>query len=187
MNAWAAFDEVPNTALADFAMEKNDKSYPMKPQKILWDVREALGPDDILLSDVGAHKMWISRYYQCYTANTCLISNGFCSMGFALPGAIGAAIACPDSNVLAINGDAGFMMNVQDLETAVHRSAIFAADQKQLAEAKAFIAEQQNGGRFSGLAIATTVETAGPFFEAEARHQDYHAKHGGSCSIGSGE
>ena len=64
---------------------------------------------------------------------------------------------------------------------------IFAADQKQLAEAKAFIAELQNGGRFSGRAIATTVESAGPFFEAEAYHQDYHAKHGGSCSIGSGE
>jgi acetolactate synthase-1/2/3 large subunit len=113
------WQKLRSTILADFAMEKNDKSYPMKPQKILWDVREALGPDDILLSDVGAHKMWISRYYQCYSANTCLISNGFCSMGFALPGAIGAAIACPDSKVLAINGDAGFMMNVQDLETAV--------------------------------------------------------------------
>ena len=58
----------------------------MKPQKILWDVRRHLGPDDIVLSDVvGAHKMWIARYYQCETANTCLISNGFCSMGFAPP------------------------------------------------------------------------------------------------------
>ena len=48
-----------------------------------------------MLSDVGAHKMWIARYYQCETANTCLISNGFCSMGFALPGAMGAKLAIP--------------------------------------------------------------------------------------------
>jgi acetolactate synthase I/II/III large subunit len=107
--------------LDDFAMEKDDQSFPMKPQKVLWDVREALGPDDILLSDVGAHKMWISRYYQCDTANTCLISNGFCSMGFALPGGMGAKIAEPDRKVLAICGDAGFLMNVQDLETMVRR------------------------------------------------------------------
>ncbi len=103
----------------DFAMEKDDQSFPVKPQKILWDVRQFLGPDDILLSDVGAHKMWIARYYQCHEANTCLISNGFCSMGFALPGAMGAKIAYPDRKVLAICGDAGFLMNVQDLETLV--------------------------------------------------------------------
>ena len=107
--------------LDDFAMEENDETFPMKPQKVLWDVREALGPDDILLSDVGAHKMWISRYYQCDTANTCMISNGFCSMGFALPGGMGAKIALPDRKVLAICGDAGFLMNVQDLETMVRR------------------------------------------------------------------
>ena len=63
--------------------------------------------------------MWIARYYQCDEPNTCLISNGFCTMGFALPGAIGAKYARPDSKVLAICGDAGFLMNVQDLETAV--------------------------------------------------------------------
>ncbi|WJW76832.1 acetolactate synthase large subunit [Thiohalobacter sp. IOR34] len=107
------------TILDDFAMDKDDGSFPMKPQKILWDVREFLGPEDYLLSDVGAHKMWISRYYQCQTPNTCLISNGFCSMGFALPGAIGAKMASPERRVLAICGDGGFLMNVQDLETAV--------------------------------------------------------------------
>jgi len=105
--------------LDEFAAEKGDKGFPVKPQRILWDVRQALGPNDILLSDVGAHKMWISRYYQCEEPNTCLISNGFCSMGFALPGAIGAKIAFPERKVLAICGDAGFLMNVQDLETAV--------------------------------------------------------------------
>jgi len=115
---WA---KLRQTILDDFAMEKDDTSFPMKPQKILWDVREFLDPPDILLSDVGAHKMWISRYYQCDEPNTCLISNGFCTMGFAFPGSIGAKIAHPDRKVLSISGDAGFLMNVQDLETAVRR------------------------------------------------------------------
>lgn len=104
---------------ADLNAEAADTSFPMKPQRILTDLRKALGPDDILLSDVGAHKMWVARYYQCYQPNTCLISNGFCSMGFALPGAIGAKMAFPERRVAAVCGDAGFLMNVQDLETAV--------------------------------------------------------------------
>ncbi len=103
----------------DLGAEAGDRSFPMKPQRILSDLRAALGPDNILLSDVGAHKMWVARYYQCYEPNTCLISNGFCSMGFALPGAIGAKIAHPGRRVAAVCGDAGFLMNVQDLETAV--------------------------------------------------------------------
>ena len=101
----------------DLAAERDDTSFPMKPQKILWDVRQSLDKDGILLSDVGAHKMWIARYFQTEVPNTCLISNGFCSMGFALPGAMGAKIAQPDRKVMAICGDAGFLMNVQDLET----------------------------------------------------------------------
>jgi acetolactate synthase-1/2/3 large subunit len=90
----------------------------IRPQKVLWDVREAMGAHDILLSDVGAHKMWIARYYQCHEPNTCLIPNGFCSMGFALPGVIAANLVHPDRKVLAICGDAGFLMNVQEMETA---------------------------------------------------------------------
>ncbi len=105
--------------LAEFAAHKDDDTEGLiRPQKVLWDVREALGPNDILLSDVGAHKMWVARYYQCDEPNTCLISNGFCSMGFALPGAIGATFARPNSKVLAICGDGGFLMNVQEMETA---------------------------------------------------------------------
>jgi acetolactate synthase-1/2/3 large subunit len=107
------------TILDDLSAEKDDDGFPMKPQKIIWDVREFMDPEDIVLSDVGAHKMWIARYYQCDRPNTCLISNGFCSMGFALPGSMGAKIAQPDRRVLSINGDAGFLMNVQELETAV--------------------------------------------------------------------
>ena len=90
----------------------------LKPQKILWDVRQVMGPHDILLSDVGAHKMWIARHYHCHEPNTCLIPNGFCSMGFALPGAISASMIYPEKRILAICGDAGFLMNVQEMETA---------------------------------------------------------------------
>ena len=107
------------TILGDLEMEREDLSFPMKPQKVLYDTRQVMGPEDILLSDVGAHKMWVARYYQCDTPNTCLISNGFCSMGFAFPGSIGAKFAFPGRRVLSINGDAGFFMNAQDIETAV--------------------------------------------------------------------
>lgn len=104
---------------ADFAEHKDDRTEgTIRPQKALWDAREVMGPHDILLSDVGAHKMWIARHYQCHEPNTCLIPNGFCSMGFALPGAIAANLVFPERRVLAIAGDAGFLMNVQEMETA---------------------------------------------------------------------
>ncbi len=103
----------------ELAKHKNDTTEGLiRPQKVLWDVRQAMGAHDILLSDVGAHKMWIARHFQCHEPNTCLIPNGFCSMGFALPGAIAAALVHPDRNIVAICGDAGFMMNVQEMETA---------------------------------------------------------------------
>jgi acetolactate synthase-1/2/3 large subunit len=98
--------------------DDDDTKGPMRPQKILADVRAALGPKDVLLSDVGAHKMWIARHYQCYEPNTCLIPNGFASMGFALPGTISAALIDSERKVMAIAGDGGFLMNVQEMETA---------------------------------------------------------------------
>ena len=104
---------------ADLEEHKDDDTEGViKPQKALWDVRQVLGPHDILLSDVGAHKMWVARHYHCHEPNTCLIPNGFCSMGFALPGAIGAQLVYPDRRVLAVCGDGGFLMNVQEMETA---------------------------------------------------------------------
>lgn len=96
----------------------DDQKGLIRPQKAIWDSRAVLGPNDILLSDVGAHKMWIARHYHCHEPNTCLIPNGFCSMGFALPGAIAAALVHPDRRILGISGDAGFLMNVQEMETA---------------------------------------------------------------------
>jgi acetolactate synthase-1/2/3 large subunit len=111
--------QVRSAMLRDFSEHENDDTEgSVRPQKVLWDVRKALGPHDILLSDVGAHKMWIARYYHCHEPNTCLIPNGFCSMGFALPGAIAAHLVHPELNILAICGDGGFLMNCQEMETA---------------------------------------------------------------------
>ncbi len=97
---------------------KDDTSDLVKPQKALWDARTVMGAEDILLSDVGAHKMWVARHYHCHEPNTCLIPNGFCSMGFALPGAVAASLVYPHKKILVVCGDAGFLMNVQEMETA---------------------------------------------------------------------
>lgn len=97
-----------------------DMSFPVKPQKALIDCRKVMGENDIVISDVGANKVWIARHYNCYKPNTCLISNGFATMGIAVPGAIAAKLVHPDKKILAITGDAGFMMNCQEFETA-HR------------------------------------------------------------------
>ena len=97
----------------------------MKPQRILIDVRKAMRPGDILLSDVGAHKMWIARHYNCYRPKTCLVSNGFATMGFSLPGALAAKLVHPDKRVLVVTGDGGFLMNSQELETAVREHLPF--------------------------------------------------------------
>jgi acetolactate synthase-1/2/3 large subunit len=96
----------------------DDTAGSIRPQKALWDVYQAMGPEDILLSDVGAHKMWVARYFHAHEPNTVLIPNGFCSMGFALPGAIAADLVHPGRRILAICGDGGFLMNVQEMETA---------------------------------------------------------------------
>ncbi|MBO1923836.1 acetolactate synthase large subunit [Thiomicrorhabdus sp. 6S3-12] len=96
-----------------------DESFPIKPQKILHELRQALDAEDIVISDVGAHKMWVARMYQTQAPNTCIISNGFASMGIALPGAIAAKLAKPEQIAVAVTGDAGFLMNIQEIETAV--------------------------------------------------------------------
>jgi acetolactate synthase-1/2/3 large subunit len=78
-----------------------------------------MGPEDIVISDVGAHKMWIARHYHGDRPNTCIISNGFAAMGIAMPGAVAAKLVYPDRKVVAVTGDGGFMMNCQELETAL--------------------------------------------------------------------
>ena len=113
------------TMVAEHEAMAADDSCPMKPARILADVRKVMGRDDIVVSDVGAHKMWIARHYDCYEPNTCLISNGFASMGFSIPGAFAAKLLYPEKKVLAVCGDGGFMMNSQELETAVREHVPF--------------------------------------------------------------
>ena len=111
--------KVRQRMLEDFRRHADDDTEgTIRPQKVLWEVRQALGPHDILLSGVGAHKMWIGRHYHCHEPNTCLIPNGFCSMGMPLPGAIAAHLIYPDRKIFGIAGDGDFMMNVQEMETA---------------------------------------------------------------------
>lgn len=98
---------------------KNDISYPIKPEKLVLDVRDALDDSDLVISDVGVHKLWIAKIYNAYTPNTCIVPNGFCSMGFALPAAIAAQLVDPSHKIVAMCGDGGFLMNVQEIETAV--------------------------------------------------------------------
>lgn len=104
---------------ADYETYANDTGFPIKPQKLIYDLRQVMGPEDIAISDVGAHKMWMARHYHSDCPNTCIISNGFAAMGIAIPGAIAAKLVHPDKRVVAVTGDGGFMMNCQELETAL--------------------------------------------------------------------
>ncbi len=97
----------------------DDRGFPLKPQRICWDLRQVLDRNDIVVSDVGAHKLWLARMYVAEAPNTCIISNGFASMGIGLPGAIAAKLVHPERNVVTVSGDAGFMMNCQEIETAL--------------------------------------------------------------------
>ena len=95
-----------------------DIPVPLPPYAVIADLRDALGPDDIVVSDVGAHKVWLARLFPTERPNTVVISNGLASMGIALPGAIAAKLVRPERKVVAFCGDGGFLMNVQELETA---------------------------------------------------------------------
>jgi acetolactate synthase-1/2/3 large subunit len=104
--------------LSDLGACVNDQAFPIKPQRAIYELRRALDPEDIVVSDVGAHKVWVARLYQAYEPNTVIISNGFAAMGIAVPGAIGVKLVHPDRKVVALCGDGGFLMNSQELETA---------------------------------------------------------------------
>jgi acetolactate synthase-1/2/3 large subunit len=110
--------DLRTSLLDDLAVCVTDAAYPIKPQRAIYDLRRALGPEDIVVSDVGAHKIWIARLYQAYEPNTVVISNGLAAMGISLPGAIAAKLVYPERKVVALCGDGGFLMNSQELETA---------------------------------------------------------------------
>jgi len=116
-------DPTPYRTLRRFILDQleegaADDTFPLKPQRILRDLRAQMARDDILISDVGTHKLWIARTYPAYEPNTVLISNGFAAMGFALPAAVSAKLVHPERKVVAVSGDGGFLMNCQELETA---------------------------------------------------------------------
>jgi len=113
------FESLQDTLSDVMEEHSHDESFPIKPQKILWDLRQAMNAEDILISDVGAHKMWVARMFQAEQANTCIVSNGFASMGIGVPGAVAAKLVHPERNIVTVTGDAGFLMNSQEIETAM--------------------------------------------------------------------
>jgi acetolactate synthase I/II/III large subunit len=126
--------EVPHSAqpsrlneiiLGRFEAARDDEHFPMQPPRALWEIRQALGREDILISDVGLHKLWIARMFPAHEPNTVMIANGLAGMGFAIPCAIGAKLVHPDRKVVTVNGDGGFLMNCQELETATRLGTSF--------------------------------------------------------------
>jgi acetolactate synthase-1/2/3 large subunit len=114
--------DVVGAALRD---GRDDGRFPMCPPRVLWEIREVLGRNDILVSDVGLHKLWIGRMFPAHEPGTVLIANGLAGMGFALPTAIAAKLVHPDRRIVAVHGDGGFLMNAQELETAMRLRTAF--------------------------------------------------------------
>ncbi|MCZ7534884.1 MAG: acetolactate synthase large subunit [Acidimicrobiia bacterium] len=107
-----------DVVLRRFEQAADDASFPMQPPRVLFEIRQALGPRDVLVSDVGLHKLWIGRMFPAHEPNTVLIANGLAGMGFAVPAAIATKLVQPERRVVAVSGDGGFLMNCQELETA---------------------------------------------------------------------
>jgi acetolactate synthase I/II/III large subunit len=120
-HAYEAEPEVPGCGLLaeEFARGQQDSRFPLAPARVVADTRAALGRSDVVLVDTGAAKMWMARLYPTYERNTCLVSNGLSTMAFALPGALGVKLARPEAKVLAVVGDGAFLMNSQEIETAL--------------------------------------------------------------------
>ena len=117
-SAWAS--EARATVTRGFDAElAGPASWPPRPQHLMRELRAALAPDDLVVCDVGAHKLWMARMFPCDVPNSCIISNGFATMGIAVPGAVAAKLLYPARRVLAVTGDGGFLMNSQELETAM--------------------------------------------------------------------
>jgi len=114
-----------DVVLGRFEAAKDDDHFPVQPPRALYEIRQALGREDILISDVGLHKLWIGRMFPAYEPNTVLIANGLAGMGFAVPAAIAAKLVHPERKVVAVNGDGGFLMNCQELETATRLQTAF--------------------------------------------------------------
>ena len=112
------YQNIRTAILNDMASYSLAEQAPFAIPSFLPLIRESMRPEDILISDVGSHKIWIARNYPTYEPHTCIISNGLASMGISLPGALAAKLAFPDKRIVSISGDGGFMMNSQEIETA---------------------------------------------------------------------
>jgi acetolactate synthase-1/2/3 large subunit len=122
--AW--FDGLHRRDVLDMlAHYRGDTSFPMKPQRVVAELREALGDTDIVISDVGAHKLWLATLFPAACVNSLIIANGLASMGIAVPGALAAKLVHPERKVVAVTGDGGFLMNSQELETAKRLGTAF--------------------------------------------------------------
>ena len=117
--ATAGGERIRELLAAELARGQQDDRFPLAPARIVADTRAALGREDIVLVDTGALKMWMARLYPTYAPSTCLISNGLSTMAWTVPGAIGAKIARPEAKVLVATGDGAFLMNSQEIETAL--------------------------------------------------------------------
>jgi acetolactate synthase-1/2/3 large subunit len=104
---------------------RKDDAFPVRPPRALWELRQALEPSDVLVSDVGLHKLWIARMFPACEPNTVMIANGLAGMGFALPSAIACKLVHPQRRVVAVCGDGGVLMNFQELETATRLRTAF--------------------------------------------------------------
>ncbi|MCH8111376.1 MAG: acetolactate synthase large subunit [Proteobacteria bacterium] len=113
------FMRVRKTVLAHIRERSDDPAYPLVPQRIVADVRAVMPRDGIIALDNGAYKIWFARNYLTQQSNTVLLDNALATMGAGLPSAMMAAFLNPGRRVMAICGDGGFMMNSQELETAV--------------------------------------------------------------------
>jgi acetolactate synthase-1/2/3 large subunit len=111
-------DQLREVVQSYFEASGQDAHFPMQPPRALWEIRRLLGDDDILISDVGLHKLWIGRMFPAHEPNTVMIANGLAGMGFAVPCAIAAKLVHPERRVVTVSGDGGFLMNCQELETA---------------------------------------------------------------------
>ena len=105
--------------LAHLAEGSGEDRFPLTPQRIVHDIRAVMPPDCIVALDNGMYKIWFARNYRTSVANTLLLDNALATMGAGLPSAIAASLIYPGRRVLAVCGDGGFMMNSQELETAV--------------------------------------------------------------------
>jgi acetolactate synthase-1/2/3 large subunit len=114
-----AFTGLRGQILARIRDRADEERFPVTPQRIVRDVRKVMPEDGIVCLDNGMYKIWFARNYRTHVANTLLLDNALATMGAGLPSAMMAAMLHPDRRVLAVCGDGGFMMNSQEMETAV--------------------------------------------------------------------